>query len=109
MSDDKERDGDDLSPTAEPSAEAAPSDVVSDGPALAGAAGQGGDVTSHSAPRYAAVPEEPDPPSYAPIVTGLGIAVTAWGFLTNLTILALGAFLFCYGMSIWIKELTHEP
>lgn len=59
---------------------------------------------------YPCVPEEPDPPSYAPIITGLGIAVSAWGFLTSPTILALGFFTFVYGMSIWIKELTHhEP
>jgi len=66
------------------------------------------EAASHQ--QFVAVPEEPDPPSYAPIVTGLGIAVTAWGFLTDLSILGLGILIFCFGMSIWIKELTHhEP
>lgn len=60
--------------------------------------------------QYAAIPEEPDPPSYAPIVTGLGIAVFAWGFLTAPFIVLVGLFLFATGMTIWIKELTHhEP
>lgn len=58
---------------------------------------------------YPAIPQVPDPPSYSPIVTGLGIAVTAWGFLTDVTIGACGVFLFCIGLSIWIKELTSEP
>ena len=52
------------------------------------------------------VPVEPDPPSYAPIFTGLGIATFAWGFLTNLIILFTGLAIFIFGISIWIKELT---
>lgn len=55
---------------------------------------------------YLSVPVVPDPPSYAPIFTGLGIAVFAWGFLTNLTILILGLAIFTFGISVWIKELT---
>ena len=58
---------------------------------------------------YPSVPEIPDPPSYAPIVTGLGIALVAWGFLTNMVILFFGVSIFSLAISIWIKELTtHE-
>lgn len=61
-------------------------------------------------PEYAAVPEHPDPPSYAPILSGLGIAVLAWGFLTDPWIGALGLTFFGCGLLVWIKELTHhEP
>jgi len=56
--------------------------------------------------QYPSVPVEPDPPSYAPIFTGLGIATFAWGFLTNLIILFTGLAIFIFGISIWIKELT---
>lgn len=56
--------------------------------------------------RYPSVPEEPDPPSYAPIFSGLGIATFAWGFLTNPSILLMGLAIFVFGLSIWIKELT---
>jgi hypothetical protein len=56
--------------------------------------------------QFPSVPVEPDPPSYAPIFTGLGIATFAWGFLTNLVILFTGLAIFIFGISIWIKELT---
>ena len=56
--------------------------------------------------QYPSVPVEPDPPSYAPIFAGLGIATFAWGFLTNLIILFTGLAIFIFGISIWIKELT---
>ena len=56
--------------------------------------------------QFPSVPVEPDPPSYAPIFTGLGIATFAWGFLTNLIILFTGLAIFIFGISIWIKELT---
>lgn len=62
-----------------------------------------------TAGQFAAIPEEPDPPSYAPILTGLGIAVFAWGFLTAPFIILVGMLVFATGMTIWIKELTHEP
>jgi hypothetical protein len=66
------------------------------------------EVTSTESLEYPSVPVIPDPPSYAPIFTGLGIAISAWGFLTNLIILLLGLAIFSFGSSIWIKELTHE-
>ena len=56
--------------------------------------------------QFPSVPVEPDPPSYAPIFAGLGIATFAWGFLTNLIILFTGLAIFVFGISIWIKELT---
>lgn len=56
---------------------------------------------------YPAVPEIPDPPSYAPIFTGLGITVTAWGFLTNFFIIGFGLLVFLLGLRIWIKELSN--
>lgn len=68
------------------------------------------DSVSHEvAGQFAAIPEEPDPPSYAPILTGLGIAVFAWGFLAAPFIILVGMLIFATGMTIWIKELTHEP
>jgi len=57
-------------------------------------------------PLFPAEPVDPDPPSYAPIVTGLGIAIMAWGFLTNVVILLFGFAFFSLAISIWIKELT---
>ena len=57
---------------------------------------------------YPAVPQVPDPPSYAPIIAGLGITVTAWGFLTNFFIIAFGLMMFLLSLHIWIKELSHE-
>jgi hypothetical protein len=93
-----------------PQAEVASEAEANSAPALIAADPIGPLEEAASHEQYVAVPEEPDPPSYAPIVTGLGIAVTAWGFLTDLSILGLGILVFCFGMSIWIKELTHhEP
>ncbi len=98
--------------TAQP-AETAPEAATAREPATApetATVAQPTETVAASEGTYAAVPEVPDPPSYAPIFTGLGISVSAWGLLTSPAISALGLVIFIFGMLIWIKELTtHEP
>ena len=55
---------------------------------------------------FRTVPEDMPPPSYAPILAALGIALVFWSLLTGVAILFAGLSFLVAATSIWIKEIT---
>lgn len=53
-------------------------------------------------------PETIPPPTYAPVVVALGVAMMLWGILTTWGISAVGAAVFATGLAAWIGALRHE-
>jgi hypothetical protein len=58
----------------------------------------------HSVPLPAVVPRS----TWWPSAAALGVMLFAWGLLTSLTILLIGAALFATSLAGWIGEIRHE-
>jgi hypothetical protein len=55
-----------------------------------------------------ALPEVVPRATWWPAAAALGVMLFAWGLLTSLTILLIGAALFATSLSGWIGEIRHE-
>ena len=53
-------------------------------------------------------PEHLPGPTYTPAIVALGIMLLAWGAVTTVALVALGAVLLFVGVGGWIVEMRHE-
>jgi hypothetical protein len=54
------------------------------------------------------LPEIVPRPTWWPAAAALGVMLFAWGLVTSLTILIIGAALFATSLAGWIGEIRHE-
>lgn len=53
-------------------------------------------------------PEKLPPPTYTPAIVGAAIMLIAWGAVTTLALVMLGAALLVIGLWGWIVEMRRE-